>query len=122
LQVAMGDSTGRSLATTVALPQLSLAEPAGAQLVRYGAAAGGVRVDGSGAAVCRVSGQTDPRNTLELDGRPVALDAAGGFSLELPLRSGEQTVGVVLRGAGCSRLMNLRLRSSAQRNEPGAPL
>ena len=117
LRVSMGDAAGRALATEIPLPRLSLAEPAGETLVRYGSASGGVRVEPGGAASFRFSGQTEPGNTLELNGKRVPLDAGGRFSLELPLDSGEHTLGMVLRGTGCLRLLNLRLRSTPQ--EPG---
>jgi outer membrane protein OmpA-like peptidoglycan-associated protein len=120
LMVQMGDSAGRLLATSIDLPQFSLAEPAGELLVRYGSAAGGVRVEAGGAAVCRVSGQTEPGNTLELDGAPVELDRGGRFSLELPLPNGESVLGMVLRGVGGVRLMNLRLRASTRESSAGA--
>ena len=119
LRVQMGDSSGRELATEIALPQLSLAGPAGVQLVRYGSSGAGVRVDPSGAALCTVSGRTDLGNALELDGKPVQLDADGRFSLELPLAEGERTLGVVLRGEGCQRLLNLRFQLTAQPASPG---
>jgi len=120
LAVSLGDSTGSMLATSIALPGLSLFEPVGVREIRYGSAAGGVRVEPGGLAHCTVSGRTDPGNTLELDGSRVALDASGRFSLELPLENGEKTVGMVLRGAGCLRLMNLRISSRVQGTEPGA--
>ncbi|HEY5514141.1 MAG TPA: OmpA family protein [Geomonas sp.] len=121
LRVKMGDSLGRSLATAIAVPELKLAEPAGRLLVRYGSAAGGVRVDPSGAAHCRISGETAPGNTLEVDGERVQLGRDGRFALELPLKGGEQVVGMVLRGEGCLKLMNLRVESSAQEAAPGTP-
>ena len=121
LRVRMGDSLGRSLATEITVPELKLAEPGASQLVRYGGASGGVRVDELGAGICRLSGGTDPANTLEVDGSPVALDAAGHFALELPLKAGEQTIGMVLRGDGCSKLMNLRVRATARGASPGGP-
>jgi outer membrane protein OmpA-like peptidoglycan-associated protein len=122
LRVEMGDASGRSLATSIALPQLVLAEPVGTRLVRYGAAVGGVRVDGTGCANLQVSGRTEPGNTLELDGRRVELDLEGRFALELPLEAGERVLGLVLRGAGCSRLLNLRLQSTPRQAAPGAQL
>ena len=114
LKVRMGDSLGRLLATSIPVPELKLAQPAGVQLVRYGTASGAVRVDASGAAFCTVTGETDPGNALELEGSPVALDARGHFSLELPLRPGEQVIGMLLTGAGCSKLMNLSVQATVQ--------
>ena len=114
LRVQMGDTTGKVLSTELPLPQLRLTVPEGEQLVGYGSSAGWVRVNPSGAALCTVSGQTAPANTLELDGKRVPLDASGRFSLELPLQGGEQTFGLVLRDEGCPRLINLRFQSSLQ--------
>jgi uncharacterized repeat protein (TIGR01451 family) len=114
LRVQMGDTTGRVLSTELPLPQLDLVLPEGEQSVRYGSSVGWVRVEPGGAAVCSISGQTAPANTLELNGKRVPLDATGRFSLELPLKGGEQTFGMVLRDAGCPRLINLRLQSNVQ--------
>jgi len=119
LRIAMGDTAGRTLATEIPLPGLTLNEPVGTQLVRYGSAAGGVRVEPGGAAFCRVVGQSAPGNTLELDGSRVPLDESGRFSVELPLGSGERVLGLVLRGEGCLRLLNLRLSTTGPLPEPG---
>jgi len=120
LRVAMGDTAGRTLATEIPLPALSLVEPAGVQLVRYGSRAGGVRVEPGGAAFCRVTGQSAPGNTLELDGSRVPLDAGGRFSLELPLAGGERILGMALRGERALRLLNLRLGTTGV-PQPGEP-
>ncbi|OGU05851.1 MAG: cell envelope biogenesis protein OmpA [Geobacteraceae bacterium GWC2_58_44] len=115
LKIEMGDSLGRWLATAIAVPAFRLAGPAGETRVQYGSAAGGIRVDRQGVAHCMLSGGTDPGSTLELDGKGVPLDQGGRFALELPLDAGEQVFGMVLRnGAGCSRLMNLRVHSAPQ--------
>jgi hypothetical protein len=76
-------------------------------------------VDPKGVAHCRISGGTESGNTLELDGRGVPLDEDGRFALELPLTGNAQVFGMVLRnGAGCSKLMNLRVESTPQRPVP----
>ena len=87
--------------------------------MRYGSAAGGVRVEPGGAAFCRVAGQSAPGNTLELDGSRVPLDGSGRFSVELPLDRGERVLGLVLRGDGCLRLLNLQLSTTGQPPLPG---
>ena len=115
LKVVMGDSLGRSLAASLPLPSLTLAEPAGETLVPYGSAVGGIRVDRDGAGRCLVSGAVQPGSTLELDGKVVRLDQGGRFTMELPFNKGEQVFGMVLRNdAGCSKLINLRLLSTPQ--------
>jgi uncharacterized repeat protein (TIGR01451 family) len=119
LQVEMGDSLGRSLATVLPVPALRLAEPAGERLVHYGSSAGGIRVDEKGTAACTLSGGIGPGETLELDGKAVPLDAGGRFVQELALNPGEQVFGMVLRNdAGCSLLSDLKVRSTPQL--PGA--
>jgi hypothetical protein len=66
-------------------------------------------------AHCMLSGGADPGSTLELNGKSVPLDKEGRFALELPLAAGDQVFGMVLRnGAGCSKLMNLRVQSMPQ--------
>ena len=118
LKVEMGDSLGRWLATALPVPALQLAGPAAETLVPYGSAVGGIRVSQAGEVHCMLSGGADQGSTLELDGKPVPLDPSGRFALELPLKAGEQVFGMVLRnGAGCSKLMNLRLQAA-----PGGPV
>lgn len=114
LTVQMGDSTGRFMATEIAVPQLTLTEPAGEKLVTFGSVAGGVRVAADGAGHCRVAGKCDPGTSLELDGKVVQLDGDGRFAVDLPLSGADQTAGMVLRGEGWARLMNLKLRSTPQ--------
>jgi hypothetical protein len=64
---------------------------------------------------CLLSGRLDPGSTLELDGKPVPLDQGGRFAQEVPVAGRDQVLGMVLRnGAGCSKLMNLRLQSTPQ--------
>ncbi|UPU34522.1 OmpA family protein [Geomonas paludis] len=115
LKVEMGDSRGRFLATELPLPELTVAQPAGSVVVRYGAAASGVSVSPDGAIVCRVSGSAGEGERLELDGREVPLSSLGTFALDFPLGSGDRVLGMVIRnGVGCSKLLNLRLRSEKQ--------
>ena len=119
LDVEMGDALGRFLATTLPLPELLVVQPAPETLVPYGSAASGIRVDAAGVAHCMLSGAVDAGSSLELAGNKVPLDREGRFALELPLPAGERLFGMVLRNAaGCSKLMNLRLRSQ---REPAAP-
>ena len=115
LEVEMGDSLGRSLGTTLPVPAIRLVEPEGEKLVLYGASAGGIRVDERGTASCTISGGLDKGVTLELDGKALPADGNGRFAGELPLAAGEQVFGMVLRNEeGCSRLINLKLRSTSQ--------
>ncbi|GFO58234.1 hypothetical protein GMST_05590 [Geomonas silvestris] len=109
LAVQMGDSSGRFLATEIAVPQLVIAEPAGSQLVRFGSELGGVRLAPDGSGRCRVSGRCPPGHLLEFDGKPVPLDPEGRFAVEVPLEGNRQVLGLVLRGPGWARLLNLRL-------------
>ena len=119
LKVEMGDSLGRWLATALPVPGLTMAGPAGETLVSYGGSAGGIRVNQAGAAHCLLSGQVDAASTLELEGKAVPLDHGGRFNLEVPITAPDQVFGMVLRnGAGCSKLMNLRLQSAPQLPAP----
>ncbi|MBJ6799369.1 DUF11 domain-containing protein [Geomonas sp. Red259] len=120
LKVEMGDSRGRFLAAELPLPELTVAQPAGSVVVRYGAAASGVSVSADGGIVCRLSGSTGEGERLELDGREVPL-TLGSFAVEFPLGSGDRVLGMVVRnGVGCSKLLNLRLRSEKQLVSPVA--
>jgi uncharacterized repeat protein (TIGR01451 family) len=114
LRVQMGDGTGRTLATEIAVPQVIVSEPGGELLVPYGSAAGAVRVAADGKAFCRVAGRCTQGNRLELDGKAVPLDAEGRFAVEVAMPPGEQVLGMVLRGEGWVRLMNLKLRAVPQ--------
>ncbi|MBJ6751299.1 DUF11 domain-containing protein [Geomonas sp. Red421] len=121
LKVEMGDSRGRFLATELPLPEVTIAQPGGAVIVRYGAAASGVSVSPDGAIQCRVSGSTGEGERLELDGREVPLTSLGTFALDYPLGSSDRVLGMVVRnGAGCSKLLNLRLRTEKQLVPPDA--
>ncbi len=115
LQIEMGDAQGRYLATALPLPALSLAHPAGAVVVPYGSAASGVSVGPDGAVGCRLSGVVGAGERLEVDGAEVPVDGSGSFTLDLPMRSSDRVMGVVLRnGSGCSKLLNLHLRSEKE--------
>jgi uncharacterized repeat protein (TIGR01451 family) len=120
LKVEMGDSLGRSIATVIPVPSFTLAEPSGSQVVRCGSAAGGIAVAGDGSARCTVSGALEPGSRLEVDGKEVAADGSGNFAADLALEKGEHVYGMVLRnGAGCSKLMNLRVTLTPQQPAPG---
>jgi uncharacterized repeat protein (TIGR01451 family) len=115
VDVEMGDSLGRSLATAIPVPGLTLAQPALQTLVRYGGSAGGITVRDDGLGYCMLSGEIEEESSLEVDGKAVTPGKDGSFTVELPLKGGEQVYGMVLRNqAGCSRLMNLRLQSTRQ--------
>ncbi|QXE88057.1 OmpA family protein [Geomonas nitrogeniifigens] len=115
LKVEMGDSRGRFLATELPLPELTVAQPPPSVLVGYGASASGVSVSADGAILCRLSGSAGEGERLELDGRELPLTSLGAFAVEFPLGSGDRVLGMVVRnGVGCSRLLNLRLRSEKQ--------
>ena len=118
LDLEMGDSQGRFLATSLPLPDLAMTEPPAETLVGYGTEASGVRVDADGKAHCMLSGTVEG-TSMEVAGRKVPLDEAGRFTLDLPLAEGDQLLGVVLRnGSGCTKLMNLRLRSERRTLPP----
>lgn len=119
LKVQMGDSLGRSLATTLPVPGLRLAGPAGERRASYGSSDGWLAIDRSGNATCTVAGEVDAGTTVELQGAQVPLDSQGRFTVQLPVSPGEQLLGVVLRNAaGCSKLMNLRLRTRSPSPAP----
>jgi outer membrane protein OmpA-like peptidoglycan-associated protein len=110
LKVEMGDSLGRSLATTLPVPVLRLAGPVGERKAAYGSSDGWLFVSGSGSATCTLAGEVEPGTTLELQGRALSPDQEGRFTVPLQFGAGERVLGLVLRnGDGCSKLLNLRL-------------
>ena len=119
VDLEMGDSLGRYLATSLPLPELLVVRPAVETLVPYGSEAMGIVVNGAGVAHCVLSGKVGPGTALELEGKGVELDGEGRFARELPLSGGEQVLGMVLRnGAGCSKLLNLRIRTQQRQIPP----
>ncbi|UFS68561.1 DUF11 domain-containing protein [Geomonas sp. RF6] len=115
LKVEMGDSQGRVLKTRLPVPALALRAPAGETEVQYGGSTAGYSVDSTGVASCILTGVTNPGNRVEVDGEGVAVAPDGSFSVHLPLKGGENVFGLILRNdSGCSRLNNVRVRSSAK--------
>ncbi|WP_236021469.1 OmpA family protein [Geomesophilobacter sediminis] len=115
LKVEMGDSSGRGLATVLPVPSLDIAAPTGARVVPFGVTRAGYKVDTDGHSACTLAAGTDPGNRVELDGKLLVVDGKGGFSTELSLVRGEKVFGMVVRnGAGCSRLLNLKVRTAPQ--------
>jgi uncharacterized repeat protein (TIGR01451 family) len=115
VNVEMGDSLGRSLATAIPVPGITVIQPALQTVVQYGGSAGGITLRDNGIGYCMLSGAIEEGSSLDVDGKAVTPGKGGKFAVELPLQGGAQVYGMVLRNqAGCSRLMNLRLQSTRQ--------
>ena len=126
IEVELTTAEGRMVRTGVPLPSLDIAQPAGA--VRLACGSNGetysVRAlpeDGgwrSGERVMsyRLSGRTEPGNTVELHGKPLAVGPDGTFAGMLELREGENVYGLFVRNAaGGARIVHLKLTVSVER-------
>jgi uncharacterized repeat protein (TIGR01451 family) len=129
LEFALRGGQGDGVAVTLPVPRLEITAPSGERVLAFGASADGWQVaarDTAGrpadlvvgeaatepppALEGPVSGRTDPGNEVEIGGRPVPVDADGGFQARLPLTLGDNVVGVLVRApSGMSRLANLRV-------------
>ena len=115
IAIEMTDPNGRSVKTTVGIPELFVETPDGPKLLAYGQSDGecsartpeadGMWVDGQTLVTCTLVGQTESGNHVEVAGLVVPVDGSGRFTTELPLRLGNHTSGIVVRNtAGITRL------------------
>ena len=114
LKVLLGTSAGRSVEATVRLPTLEIISPQGRISVPINSdRAGTKRLDSSDERALlhtEVLGRTEPENTIELNGEALDIDDNGLFLTELPLRTGENFYGLVVRNpTGILRIANLKL-------------
>jgi len=131
LEIEMSDPFGRSARATVPLPDLEVTNPLGRYLLPHGgsdrgcsaAAAQTESAPGQPAApgalqpasvvACRLEGRTSRGNSVELNGEPLEVSAAGEFVREILVRPGTQSYAVLTRnGAGLTRFVNLLVRLS----------
>ncbi len=129
--IEITDRQSRSVRARVVMPRLDILEPHGLIRLPYADSLPGyrsgprasrpaedaVRLAALGpepaplAASCRLSARTDPGNRVELDAEPVPVREDGVFTMELPLRPGDNTFGIVVRSpAGYARVANLVVR------------
>ena len=87
IEIEMGDSQGRSVQTSLLLPNMVIIEPAGGE-VRVASNPSGPAASGELIISYRFVGRTTPGSTLTLNGKPLPLAADGAFSFTLDLGEG----------------------------------
>ncbi len=114
IEIELSDAQGRSVTTSVAVPDVDIVAPSGSLVIPYGNDTGACvasETDGAPVVKCRVSGLTQRNNTLEIDGRPIEIDPDGSFATDVDLRPGSNLLGIVVRNAaGLSRIANLTVQ------------
>ncbi|MGB5512457.1 MAG: OmpA family protein, partial [Woeseiaceae bacterium] len=106
MRVLLGTSQGRTVETIVPLPTIEVLSPSGAFAIAFD---NDVSEDG-GRLTTELAAQTEPGNTIELDGEPLEVDSEGRFSADITVRPGENYYGLVARNPmGMLRIANLRL-------------
>ncbi len=110
VEVAMTGSTGAAAMTRITLPSISELTPSGIHAVPEGGTAGPCAASGQGKVICRVGGRTDPGNTIEVDGRAVAVGPDGVFATDAALGVGRTTLGILATNAdGRVRIATLEI-------------
>ncbi len=117
VEVAMTGSRGAGASVRVPVPRIEVLAPAGELAVPYGEVSGPCRSAAptdrpadSPAAWCRVTGRTEPGNTVEIAGVAAEVAPDGGFSGEVPLGPGRNAVALVARNPeGVSRLATVEI-------------
>lgn len=134
IDVLVRDAQGRSIHSTVPLPDIEIVQPAGTLRVPYGTEQGAYRVmpqsavghahgfrlssagesaDGDPVAACDLVGRTSPGNVVQVDQREVVADSTGTFRTSLSLRLGYNTYGMLVRNAaGATRVVNLLITAA----------
>ncbi len=123
LNVEVSDSQGRSIQGTVHIPWLEILQPSGKRILGYGEKGDGYRVydqthpgtEGQNSPVMEFEliGRTASGNVVELDNKQIPLRPDGTFTKDLPLRTGNNAYGFVVRNAeGFTRIVNLNITVS----------
>jgi hypothetical protein len=143
LEVALVDNLGRVSAGHVRLPRLDILSPRGEVRLPFGQASADVKLashaaDSSGGGVplastdgaagdrpvawTQVRGRTDSSAVVEVNGRKVAVGADGGFTSQVALHVGENTISVMAHDAtGMSNLTHVTVQV-ADREADGTPV
>jgi uncharacterized repeat protein (TIGR01451 family) len=123
LKIDVTNVRGQSYKTTIRVPSIEILNSEEKILLRYGSKGQGYQVgklseaqtagDETPPVTYELRGKTEPGNTVEIDGAPVAVKPDGTFSASLTLRRGNNPYGLVVRNpAGISRIVNLMARVS----------
>ena len=115
MQVLLATAQGRRIETTIPLPTIKILEPSEAFAIAYEEQLAGQWFADSTApqdAALTISllAQTEPGNTVELDGEELDVDEHGLFETVIKVKAGENIYGLVARNpVGMLRITNLRL-------------
>ena len=115
MQVLLATAQGRSIETTIPLPTIKVLAPTDTFAIAYEEQQAGQRLADSTMprdAVLTTSlvAQTEPGNTVELDGEALEVDENGRFESVIKVKAGENYYGLVARNPmGMLRIANLRL-------------
>ena len=110
IDLDMVAADGRSVRTTLAVPQVRIESPADTVRLPAGAGPGGYRVT--------FTGWTEPGNVLDRDGKPLALRAEGDFSDTVELQAGENRFGFAAKNpAGVTRILHVDLGLSGEQGK-----
>ena len=124
----MEDAQGRSATITIPVPWLEILVPQGESLLAFGAEndncrslqqyAAGTTQQSVPVAECRLTGRTDPGNTIQIDGKHITVKKDGLFMALLSLKHGENSFGIVARNpAGYTRVASLGMTVSDRRKD-----
>ncbi len=120
LTLQLNDAQGKMLKKTVRVPTCTLREPKGLQILPYGqkiengtttAPAEDTPLDSAGNLMqTGLSGETEPGNTVLLDGQPLSVDPDGNFTALLNLHQGGNIASLIVSNSeGMTRLADLRM-------------
>ena len=123
LDVELTNVRGRTVKTSIPLPHIDIDHPKGTTLLSRENSSDAIKMliptgadwaTFKGTAVsCGLTGRTDPGNSVELDGKPLAVATDGSFSGTLDLAAGENSFALLARNAeGFTRISTLSARLS----------
>ncbi len=122
MTVYMADSQGKSIQTSVQVPDLQIVNLEEETKLPWGATSKKFRFTHTDIAsadqddevmVYRLSGKTAPGNRVEVDKIEIEVDADGSFVADLKLKKGKNLFGVVVENhSGCRRLSHLQVNLS----------
>jgi uncharacterized repeat protein (TIGR01451 family) len=130
LDIKFSDEQGKMLHKRVMVPTCNITEPIGLQVFAYGqnspdrpitASADGVALDEQQTIIqIRLRAQTEPGNSVLLDGQQIPVDADGHFTAPLNLREGINIASLIISNPdGITRLADLSLKVKSREDLGG---